>query len=74
MCEQPESYHNWAEFLKYDPIEYIAGNKYDFVEGCIIKYVSRYKLKDGLRDLYKARRYLDRLIAREEQNNMPPLP
>lgn len=64
---KPDSYYDWPKMLKTDPIEYIAVNGFDFVEGCIIKYISRYKYKDGLRDLYKARRYLDRLIAREEE-------
>ncbi len=63
---EDEDYHNWPKHLTSDPIEFIAANKFDFVEGCIIKYVSRYKYKDGLRDLYKARAYLERLIAREE--------
>ena len=66
MEEQSDDYYNWPRKLRADPIEYIAVNGFDFVEGCIIKYVSRYKHKDGLRDLYKARAYLDRLIAREE--------
>jgi hypothetical protein len=61
-----EEYHNWSKHLASDPIDFIAANGFDFVEGCIIKYVSRYKYKDGLRDLYKARAYLERLIAREE--------
>lgn len=65
--EHDEDYHNWPRHLKSDPIEFIAVNGFDFVEGCILKYVSRYKYKDGLRDLYKARAYLDRLIAREEE-------
>lgn len=35
-------------------------------EGNIIKYVFRYKQKDGLKDLYKALDYLNALIAYEE--------
>jgi hypothetical protein len=37
-----------------------------FTEGCIMKYVYRWREKDGLRDLYKARDYLTALIAFEE--------
>ena len=37
-----------------------------FSEGNIIKYVFRWKEKDGLRDLYKARDYLNALIAHVE--------
>jgi hypothetical protein len=37
-----------------------------FAEGNIIKYVFRWRKKDGLRDLHKARDYLSALIAHEE--------
>lgn len=38
----------------------------DFCEGNIIKYIVRYKYKNGLEDLYKARKYLDLLIKNKE--------
>ncbi len=38
----------------------------DFCEGNIIKYIVRYKYKNGLEDLYKARKYLDLLIEEKE--------
>lgn len=37
-----------------------------FAEGNIMKYVFRWKEKDGLKDLYKARIYLNAIIAHEE--------
>ena len=37
-----------------------------FAEGNIMKYVFRWREKDGLRDLYKAQIYLNALIAHEE--------
>lgn len=37
-----------------------------FAEGNIMKYVYRWKEKDGIKDLYKARIYLDAVIAHEE--------
>jgi len=37
-----------------------------FAEGNIIKYVYRWREKDGLKDLYKSRDYLNALIAHEE--------
>jgi hypothetical protein len=49
------------------PIDYIEANNMDFLEGCIIKYITRYKYKNGLQDLKKAKNYLDRLIDREEK-------
>jgi len=33
-----------------------------FLRGNIIKYIARYKDKDGERDLFKAKHYLERLI------------
>lgn len=38
-----------------------------FDAGNVIKYVLRYEHKDGLKDLKKARDYLDRMIARMEK-------
>lgn len=37
-----------------------------FTEGNIMKYVYRWRQKDGIRDLYKAQDYLKALIAHEE--------
>ena len=33
-----------------------------FLRGNVIKYIARYKDKDGLKDVQKARHYLDKLI------------
>lgn len=37
-----------------------------FAEGNIMKYIFRWREKDGLRDLQKAKIYLDALITYEE--------
>ena len=37
-----------------------------FAEGNIMKYIFRWREKDGLRDLQKAKVYLEALIAYEE--------
>jgi len=47
------------------PLDYITANELDFLEGNIIKYVSRYPHKGGVNDLLKARTYLEKLIERE---------
>lgn len=44
------------------PWDFIAANELGFFEGNIVKYVSRWKDKDGVADLEKARHYLDKLI------------
>jgi hypothetical protein len=51
--------------LPIPPIDYILANDMGFVEGNIIKYVSRYKRKNGMQDLLKAKHYLEILIAQE---------
>ena len=52
-------------------IDYIESHAFDFLEGNVIKYVTRYESKNGLEDLKKAEWYLRRLIKREE-NKMKP--
>tara|TARA_R100001163_G_scaffold60712_1_gene50176 strand:+ start:1436 stop:1636 length:201 start_codon:yes stop_codon:yes gene_type:complete len=42
--------------------DYIVSHDMNYVEGNIIKYVTRYKEKNGLQDLLKAEWYLNRLI------------
>jgi hypothetical protein len=37
----------------------------------VIKYIWRYKFKNGIEDLKKARWYLDKLIAHEENQKEP---
>ena len=53
--------------LPIQPIEYIHANSIPFAEGCVIKYVSRWKSKGGIRDLEKARHFIDLLIALEQK-------
>lgn len=47
---------------KIECIDYILDKKMNYLEGNIIKYITRYKDKNGVEDLKKARFYLDRLI------------
>ena len=51
--------------LGITPLEYITANELDFLEGNVIKYVTRYPHKGGVNDLLKARTYLEKLIERE---------
>jgi len=44
------------------PWDYIASNNLGYLEGNIVKYVSRWKEKGGLEDLKKAQHYLTKLI------------
>jgi hypothetical protein len=47
------------------PVEYIHANALPFIEGCVVKYVTRWRDKGGVQDLEKARHYLDLLIELE---------
>ena len=49
--------------------DYIVSHCMNYLEGNIIKYVTRYKDKGGLEDLKKAEWYLTRLIKIQEINN-----
>ena len=44
------------------PWDYIASNQLGYLEGNVVKYVSRWKDKGGLEDLKKAQHYLTKLI------------
>lgn len=47
------------------PWDYIVSNNMGYLAGNIIKYVSRYKDKNGIEDLKKAMHYLEKLIEVE---------
>ena len=51
--------------MKIQPFEYIHANGIGFAEGCVIKYVSRWKAKNGIEDLKKALHFLELLIEAE---------
>ena len=51
------------------PVEYIHANGIGYVEGNVIKYVTRWKNKNGIADLRKARHYIDLLIELEERGH-----
>lgn len=50
------------------PIEYIVKNDIPYREANVIKYVSRWRAKNGVEDLRKARHYIDMLIESEMKN------
>lgn len=51
--------------LAMQPIEYIHRNGLGYVEGAVVKYVTRWRRKGGIEDLKKARHMLDLLIEME---------
>lgn len=57
----PEHYNRF----KIEPIHFITENQLPFIEGSIIKYVARWRYKNGIEDLKKAHRFLEMLILHE---------
>lgn len=51
--------------MAIQPIQFIYANRIGYIEGNVIKYICRYKSKNGIEDLKKARHYLDLLIEME---------
>lgn len=54
--------------MAIQPMEYSMANKLDALQHTIVKYVSRFRKKNGVEDLKKARHAIDMLIAHEEKN------
>ena len=52
--------------MAISPLKFIIKNKIGFIEGNIIKYLTRYKSKNGKEDLRKAKEYLKHLINNYE--------
>ena len=42
--------------------DFISEFNLNYFEGNIVKYITRWKDKNGIEDLYKAKQYLDKLI------------
>jgi len=56
--------------LGIQPVEYIRANNIGYFEGNVIKYVTRWKNKNGVADLEKAKHYLEMLIEFENASNV----
>jgi len=54
--------------LVIQPAEYNHANKVPFIEGCIIKYATRWKDKGGIKDLEKIIHFAELLIELESKN------
>lgn len=59
LAQSPLHYHKG----KIQPWDFITSQGMSFLEGNIVKYITRYKHKNGVEDLKKARTYLDKLIS-----------
>ena len=52
---------------KIQPVEYIHANNLNFLEGCIVKRITRWRDKDGFQDLEKIKHEVDLLIEMEKK-------
>lgn len=51
--------------LAVQPIEYITKNNLSFIEGCIVKYATRHRTKNGAEDIRKIIHYCELLLELE---------
>ena len=67
MGEANKIQHGGDHYKKkaIQPWDYIAANGIGFLDGNAIKYLTRWRDKNGVEDLKKARHYIDKLIELE---------
>jgi|TARA_R110000822_G_scaffold209323_3_gene345278 capsule polysaccharide export protein KpsE/RkpR len=51
--------------MAIQPLEYIMANNMSYCEANVVKYISRWRSKNGLEDLRKAKHYIELLIQAE---------
>lgn len=73
LCETKESVKSTqiggTHYQKaIQPWDIISEWELDFWEGNVLKYLLRWKFKDGVKDLKKAKHYLEYLIERNEND------
>ena len=62
---------NHYKKFKIQPVEFAMANNLNYCQGNAIKYICRYKDKNGLQDLEKAKHYIDLIIQMEYSNEKP---
>ena len=55
--------------MAVQPVEFIQMNNIPYIEGNVIKYVCRWRKKNGIEDLKTAKHYLELLIAFESKKD-----
>lgn len=55
--------------LKIQPVEYIVANKLSFLEGNVVKYITRHKTKNGIEDIKKVIHYCELILQLEYNQN-----
>jgi hypothetical protein len=56
-----------SHYARYNiqPIDFIIDNNLDWCEANVVKYITRWRDKNGIEDLRKAMHYIQMLIERE---------
>lgn len=60
---------NHYKDMAIQPVEFIHANGIGYFEGNVIKYVSRWRKKNGMADLEKAKHYIELLLELERRND-----
>lgn len=60
--------------MKIQPVEFIHANDIPFIEGNVIKYVTRWQSKGGVADLEKAKHFIELLIEMETREGKVSVP
>ena len=47
------------------PVDYIVENKLDFLEGNVVKYITRHKTKNGIEDIRKVIHYAELILEKK---------
>lgn len=55
--------------LKIQPVEYITANNMSFLEGNVIKYISRHSMKNGIEDIKKVIHYCELILQLQYKEN-----
>lgn len=53
-----------------EPWDYAIANNLDFMQGSVVRYVTRYKDKNGIEDLEKCKHYVEKMIETEKAKQM----
>lgn len=64
---EPAPYSEHYKGYPFEPVDIAETYSLDFNEGNIVKYLLRWRKKGGIKDLHKARYYIERLISLEER-------
>jgi len=65
---EQEGGSHYKDFV-IQPVEYIHANRLSYLEGNVVKYVTRHRKKGGVDDIRKAIHYLELIIELEYGKN-----